>query len=36
VQTTDRGEDALTRLTEEKEKFDVLVLDVMLPGKDGF
>jgi DNA-binding response OmpR family regulator len=36
VQTTDRGEDALTRLTEKKEKFDVLVLDVMLPGKDGF
>src|SRR5258708_11904934 len=36
VQTTDRGEDAVTRLTEKKEKFDVLVLDVMLPGKDGF
>lgn len=36
VQTTDRGEDALTRLTEKKEEFDVLVLDVMLPGKDGF
>src|SRR5216684_6798821 len=36
VQTTDRGEDALTRLTEKKEKFDVLVLDVMLPDKDGF
>src|SRR5712691_276378 len=36
VQTTDRGEDALTRLTGKKEKFDVLVLDVMLPGKDGF
>ena len=36
VQTTDRGEDALTRLTEKKEQFDVLVLDVMLPGKDGF
>src|SRR6202162_4252713 len=36
VQTTDRGEDALARLTEKKEKFDVLGLDVMLPGKDGF
>ena len=36
VQTTDRGEDALARLTEKKEEFDVLVLDVMLPGKDGF
>jgi DNA-binding response OmpR family regulator len=36
VQTTDRGEDALVRLVEKKEKFDALVLDVMLPGKDGF
>jgi len=36
VQTTDRGEDALTLLVAKKEKFDALVLDVMLPGKDGF
>jgi DNA-binding response OmpR family regulator len=36
VQTTDRGEDALERLLKKKESFDALVLDVMLPGKDGF
>jgi DNA-binding response OmpR family regulator len=36
VQTTDRGEDALTRLLKDRENFDALVLDVMLPGKDGF
>jgi DNA-binding response OmpR family regulator len=36
VQTTERGEEALTLLLEKKEKFDALVLDVMLPGKDGF
>jgi DNA-binding response OmpR family regulator len=36
VQTTDRGEEALARLVEKREKFDALVLDVMLPGKDGF
>jgi DNA-binding response OmpR family regulator len=36
VQTTDRGEDALTRLLKKREEFDALVLDVMLPGKDGF
>ncbi len=36
VQTTDRGEEALLRLLKNKEKFDALVLDVMLPGKDGF
>ena len=36
VQTTDRGEEALTRLVKNKEKFDALVLDVMLPGKNGF
>src|SRR6266481_7002974 len=36
VQTTDRGEEALARLVQKKEKFDALVLDVMLPGKDGF
>jgi DNA-binding response OmpR family regulator len=36
VQTTDRGEEALTRLLKNGETFDALVLDVMLPGKDGF
>jgi DNA-binding response OmpR family regulator len=36
VQTIDRGEDALKYLLKDKEKFDALVLDVMLPGKDGF
>lgn len=36
VEITDRGEDALTWLVEEKRPFDALVLDVMLPGKDGF
>src|SRR5271168_2291754 len=36
VQISDNGEDALKRLLEERETFDALVLDVMLPGKDGF
>src|SRR5207237_517629 len=36
VQTTERGEDALTRLVKNRENFDALVLDVMLPDKDGF
>jgi DNA-binding response OmpR family regulator len=36
VQTTDHGEEALTRLVKNKENFDALILDVMLPGKDGF
>jgi DNA-binding response OmpR family regulator len=36
VETTSRGEDALARLVKNREAFDVLVLDVMLPGKDGF
>lgn len=30
------GESATDRLLKEKEKFDVVVLDIMLPGKDGF
>ena len=30
------GEQALTLLLENRERFDALVLDVMLPGKDGF
>jgi DNA-binding response OmpR family regulator len=36
VVVTDNGEEALRRLLQEKEKFDALVLDVMLPGQDGF
>jgi DNA-binding response OmpR family regulator len=36
VETTARGEEALARLLENREPFDVVVLDVMLPGKDGF
>src|SRR5437660_2205877 len=36
VDITERGEDALTRLVKNHESFDALVLDVMLPGKDGF
>ncbi|HEY3972809.1 MAG TPA: response regulator transcription factor [Candidatus Sulfotelmatobacter sp.] len=30
------GETATDRLLEKKEDFDVVVLDIMLPGKDGF
>ena len=30
------GEEATERLLEKKENFDVVVLDIMLPGKDGF
>ncbi|HEX3378075.1 MAG TPA: response regulator transcription factor [Candidatus Acidoferrales bacterium] len=36
VQVVGSGEDATDRLLKEKEEFDALVLDVMLPGKDGF
>lgn len=38
VTVTDSGEDALKLLTDNSQphKFDILVLDVMLPGKDGF
>ncbi len=36
VHVTDKGEEALTLLLKEKEAFDALILDVMLPGKDGF
>ncbi len=32
----DQGEEALKRLLQNKEPFDLLLLDVMLPGKDGF
>ncbi len=36
VHVTDKGEEALTLLLKDKEAFDALILDVMLPGKDGF
>jgi DNA-binding response OmpR family regulator len=36
VEVSGRGEEALTRLLQNSEPFDLLVLDVMLPGKDGF
>lgn len=36
VQVIDNGEDALKRLLKDRDRFDALVLDVMLPGKDGF
>lgn len=36
VETVSDGEAALSLLIEEKQAYDALVLDVMLPGKDGF
>ncbi|MFN2598014.1 MAG: response regulator transcription factor [Pyrinomonadaceae bacterium] len=36
VETVGFGESALTLLLDARKHFDVLVLDVMLPGKDGF
>jgi DNA-binding response OmpR family regulator len=36
VNTVHDGEAALTLLLEEQQRYDALVLDVMLPGKDGF
>jgi DNA-binding response OmpR family regulator len=36
VELSGHGEDALQRLLQKRERFDLLVLDVMLPGKDGF
>ena len=36
VQVVGSGEEALDRLLKNKEEYDALVLDVMLPGKDGF
>jgi DNA-binding response OmpR family regulator len=36
VQVVGTGEEALDRLLKNKEEYDALVLDVMLPGKDGF
>ena len=36
VSTTESGEDAIEILVKQKQDFDALVLDIMLPGKDGF
>lgn len=36
VEIIETGEDALTRLLPAPSPFDVLILDVMLPGKNGF
>jgi DNA-binding response OmpR family regulator len=36
VQVVDDGESALATLRTESNRFDVVILDVMLPGKDGF
>jgi two-component system alkaline phosphatase synthesis response regulator PhoP len=36
VNVADTGEGALELLAAEPNRFDVIVLDVMLPGKDGF
>jgi DNA-binding response OmpR family regulator len=36
VEVASDGETALDRLVDKKERFDVVVLDVMLPGKSGF
>jgi DNA-binding response OmpR family regulator len=36
VETLETGEEALERLAAVPPAFDVMVLDVMLPGKDGF
>ena len=36
VEVTSNGEAALKRLLNNKEKFEAIILDVMLPGQDGF
>lgn len=36
VETVSDGELALARLLQEQRRYDAVVLDVMLPGKDGF
>jgi DNA-binding response OmpR family regulator len=36
VEVAENGEDALQFLLEDKKNFDAVVLDIMLPGKDGF
>lgn len=36
VETVSDGETALMRVLQEQKPYDAIVLDVMLPGKDGF
>ena len=36
VEVEEKGESALKKLLKEKREYDALVLDVMLPGRDGF
>lgn len=36
VTLSETGENALQLLKDDKEAFDLLLLDIMLPGKDGF
>jgi two-component system alkaline phosphatase synthesis response regulator PhoP len=36
VELTDNGEEALERLSAEPNRYDLVILDVMLPGIDGF
>ena len=36
VAVVDNGESAIESLSETPSRFDLVVLDVMLPGKDGF
>ncbi len=36
VKTVSDGESALALFLEQRERYDAMVLDVMLPGKDGF
>lgn len=36
VEIAGDGEDALDRMLEKNEPYDLVLLDVMLPGKDGF
>jgi DNA-binding response OmpR family regulator len=36
VDVVDNGEDAMRRLTAEPGRYDLVILDVMLPGIDGF
>jgi two-component system, OmpR family, alkaline phosphatase synthesis response regulator PhoP len=36
VNTVSDGESALKMLVDQQQRYDALVLDVMLPGKDGF
>ena len=36
VDIADNGEDAIQWLLKDNQQFDALILDVMLPGKDGF